>query len=402
MVPPILNYITDKQWYIDLSFNNLSTVPDGTFGNLSISGVFLDHNQITVIGDDVFRGSEDKLFSLYLHFNRLTELPGSVGKLKSLNEIQIHGNPITTFDKDILRNISSSLNQISYGSSALRRWPYEMTLLSKTDWITLYGIEMDSLPDNAFDELFILNITGTKLRSLSNTLSNQEKFYEFDLQDNPLLTAAGLAKGGFKNLPKLRTLSIINCGIETLPPIFDQMTDLGEIILDRNPITDIGDLTFPRNYTSIWQVTIKNSLLHRIPASFSHLTKVMNIFLMNNKITTINEDDFLGMGEMYNLYLSGNPITNISDNAFGSLKQLGFLYLDGTPLTTIPKAIRNLPNLGTLNMKNSPVECICSRLRWMKDWLPSRKRSISFIGICSNQGTRTIQDFVTRSIPYCI
>ena len=369
---------------------------------MTVTGLYLQHNQITVIGDDVFRGSEDSVFTLYLYFNRLTAIPAAVGKLTRLNEIQIQGNPIVEFEKGILRNISSKLNQISYGSSALRRWPSEMKLLSKADWITLYGIEIDSLPENAFGDLFILNITETKLRSLSNTISNQERLYEFDLQDNPLLTAAGLAKGGFKKLPKLRTLSIINCGIESLPPIFDQMTDLGEIILDGNPITDIGDFTFPRNYTSIWQITIKNSLLERIPATFSHLTNVMNVYLINNKITNINESDFHGMGEMYNLYLSGNPITSISDDAFKSLKQLGNLYLENTPLTTIPMAIRNLPSLGTLYMNNSPVECTCTRLRWMKNWLPSRKRSISFVGICSNQGTRTIQDFVTRSIPYCL
>ena len=393
-----MNYLTEKQWNIDLSYNNLTTVPDGTFGNITLQSLSLDHNQIYALGNNLFKGSENSMSTLNLQFNKFTYLPTAVGQLRQMYEFRIHGNPIVEFNEDILRNISSYLSQVSYGSSSLSRWPYEMKLLSSADWITIYGIDIDTIPVDAFESLFVLNITGSTLKSLSSAMSNSKKFFQLTLQDNPHLTASGLAKGGFTNLPQFRTLYIVNCALDTLPPIFDELTNLGEIYLDGNPIKDIPENTFPRNYSSMFQLTIKNGLLSKIPATFSRLTKLMNIFLMNNKITSIDDSDFHGMGELYNLYLSGNPISNISDNAFKNLK-LGFLYLDNTPLTTIPKAIRNIPRLYTLNMSNSPVECTCTGLRWMQDW--DNRKDVNFIGNCSNQN-RSIKDFITVEIPYCI
>ena len=399
-VPPIMNELTGKQWNIDLSYNNITKIPDGTFGNLTFSNVYLNHNQIYALGDNVFRGSERTMFSLYLQFNRLTYLPTAFGKLINLFELNIQGNPIVAFNEDVLRNMSS-LAEFSFGSSLITKWPYEIKSLSKADWISIYGINIAWLPDDAFKKLFILNITGTKLEALSNTLSNREGFVELDLQDNPLLTAAGLEKGEFKNLPKFRKLSIINCGLETLPPIFDGLTDLGELILTGNPITEIADSTFPANFTKMFQIYIEDSLLERVPPTLSRLTKLNNIYLRNNKIGTIDDSDFHGFSELFQLFLSGNPVANISDNAFKSLDAVDTLDLGSTKMTTIPKAIRNMPSLHSLYMSGSPVQCSCTNLRWMKEWLPTRKDAISVIGDCSHQN-RTIQDFLNIDIPHCV
>ena len=397
-VPPIKNNLTETQWNIDLSYNNLTAIMDGTFGNLSLQSLSLDHNQIYAIGDNLLNDSKNSLFTLNLHFNRLTYLPITIGKLRQLSTLKIHGNPIMKFNEDILQNISTTLDTISYGSPLLKRWPYEMKRLSNADWITIYGIDIETLPVDAFDNLFLLNITGSTMKSISGTLSNSTEFFQLILQDNRHLTASGLANGGFKNIPQFRTLYIINCGLDTLPPIFDDLTYLDFILLDGNPIKYIADDTFPRNYTSMIHLTIQHSLLQTVPATLSHLTRLEALFLNDNKINSISESDFLGMSTLYRLDLSNNPITKVSDSAFKVLTRLGYLFLKNTTLTTIPKAIKNNHDLNTLDMSNSPVECTCSGLGWMKDW--DGKKHVGVIGNCGNQN-QSIANFIAKEIPKC-
>ena len=398
-VPPITNNLTETQWNIDLSYNNLTTVMDGTFGNLSLQSLSLDHNQIYVIGDHLLNDSKDSLFTLNLHFNRLTYLPITIGKLRQLSTLSIHGNPIMKFNEDILQNISTTLDTIAYGSPLLKRWPSEMKRLFNADWITIYGINIETLPVDAFDNLFLLNITGSTMKSISGTLSNSTEFFQLVLQDNPQLTATGLANAGFKNLPQFRTLYIINCGLDILPPIFDDLTYLDFILLDGNPIKYIADDTFPRNYTSMIHLTIQHSPLQTVPATLSHLTRLEALFMNDNKINSISESDFLEMSSLYRLDLSNNPITKVSDSAFKGLTRLGYLFLKNTTLTTIPKAIKNNPDLNTLDMSNSPVECTCTGLGWMKGW--NGKKHVGIIGNCGNQN-KSIANFIAKEIPKCV
>ena len=129
-------------------------------------------------------------------------------------------------------------------------------------------------------------------------------------------------------MTKFESLSIINCGLKSLPPIFDDMHRLGEITLVGNPITDLADSVFPQNYTSVYRLAIQNSLLERVPPVLSHLTRLDDIYLTDNKIHAIGETDFHGMSELFNMYLSGNPLTNISDNALKNHRLMSTLFLD--------------------------------------------------------------------------
>ncbi|KAK3093051.1 hypothetical protein FSP39_010541, partial [Pinctada imbricata] len=400
-VPPILNNLTGKEWHIDLSYNNITSIPDGTFGKLSISGLYLQYNQLSTIGDNVFNGNEHVIFTLYLHFNNFTEVPKAVSKLTTVYEMTVQGNPIGTLNIETLSGLAQSLNQFSFGSSSLQVWPKDLKSLPKATWLTVYGIPFETLPEDSFhDDLFILNISDSSLTSLSNTLNNKPRLFELHLVNNPKLTIKGLAEGGFTNASSLRTLSIVNCNIDTLPPIFDNMMDLGEIILTGNPIKDMADNTFPHNYTTMFQFTIRESLLERIPATFSHMTKLMNIFITNGQISQIHETDFRGMTGLYNLYLSGNPVFNISEYAFKSQRELGFLYLDDTLMTTIPKAIKNIRLLNTINMNNARVACSCESLGWMKEWMHDVKSTPNIVGDCFNI-ERQIHDYVINDIPHC-
>ncbi|KAK3092378.1 hypothetical protein FSP39_002163 [Pinctada imbricata] len=400
-VPPILNNITGKKWYIDLSYNNIISIPDGTLGAISISGLLLQYNKLTSMGDNVFKGNEDTILSLYLHFNNLTEIPTAVGKLTNMFELSVYGNPIRNLNTETLSGMSESLLTFSFGSSSLQSWPHTLTSLARASWFNVYGIPLETLPGDAFsDQLYILNITDSNLKSLSNTLNNKPRFDELDLKNIPNLTTEGLSEGGFKNLTKFRTLSIINCSIDTLPHIFDDLIYLGDVTLTGNPIRDIADDTFPHNFTSMYRLTISDSLLEKIPVAITRMTKLMDLFFTNNRITTIHDTDFHGMTGLYNLHLSGNPLSNISDNAFKSQRELSSLYLDNTFMTTVPKAIKSIRRLYTLNLDNARVECSCESLVWMKDLVHDTKRTPNIVGNCFNTG-KPIYDYVINDVPHC-
>ena len=318
-----------------------------------------------------------------------------------LYEIRLDNNPIESFN-DVLCNASRRLDTISFGSKELIEWPTGIECLANLSMMTIVGSAFETIPDEAFNKLpgiFKLTIKSTNLKSLPTSLQKDTRLFIFELDDNQNLGADGFKPESFKNLKELRQFYINNGNMDSLPPIFSDLSVLAVLGIKNTPIKTIGDDVFPKNFSTIFnEFDCDNCSLDAVPPILSKTDTLSTISLTNNKISYINETDFIEARGLFWLHLSGNPIETVSDNAFKHTPKLYDIYLDNTELTTIPKALQNGPSIGSVDLSDTKVGCTCENLEWMKYW--TKAKTVRFQGSCFNINM-TISDYVKNEVPQC-
>ena len=328
-------------------------------------------------------------------------IPKEIGKLTKLYSLYIEGNPISVFDEEVLSNISGNLMTISFGSKELTEWPQAISQLRNTYHITIINSPFENIPDDAFENLTSLSgltLTSTSLRSLPVSMQ-KTGMVTLELDNNKNLKSDGLTPEAFRYQSDLRQFYINNGSMETLPPIFKDLSVLAVFDITNTPLKYVNDDVFPKNFSNIFfEFSSDNSLFESVPPILSKTTSLSNLFLTNNHISFINDTDFVGLNQLFDLRLSGNPLKGISDHVFKGNPKLYSILLDNTELTTIPKALRNAHSLRIVDLTGCKIVCSCDNLGWMKYW---NRKDISFRGSCYNT-QMTIYDYVRYNVPKCL
>ena len=327
-------------------------------------------------------------------------IPKEIGQLTKLHLLHIEGNPIISFDKNVINNLSDSLINISFGSKELTEWPEAIGLLKNTFQITIQSASFETIPDDAFQKLTCLGyltLSSTRLRSLPVSMQ-RTSMVRLDLDNNEDLKADGLKPDAFRHLSYLRQFYINNGSMETLPPIFKDLSVLTWFGIENTPLKYIDDSVFPKNFSNLFfKFSSDYSLFESVPSFLSATKSLTNISLSNNRISYINDTDFAGLNQLIDLRLSGNPLKGISDHAFKGCPRLRQISLDHTELTTIPKALRSAYSLRTVDLTGCKIVCSCENLGWMKYW---NLKDILFRGSCCNI-QMDIYDYIRSKVPRC-
>lgn len=113
----------------------------------------------------------------------------------------------------------------------------------------------------------------------------------------------------------------------------------------------------------------QNELLEIPDGVFEMLSKLKNLDLSSNYITHISKDSFSGLVQLERLYLHANHIRSIHMEAFEGLEMLLELKLQGNQLTSLPSlhfnrlllldlSNNNLPSLGPSDLKTPHLEAL--------------------------------------------
>lgn len=400
-VPVVTN--ADGLWTFYLGANKIRHIPSQSFAGVTLQMLILDSNAIYSIDDDAFAGSENSLIVLHLHYNRLTELPTAVGSLKKLMGIQLQGNPMSDFRKEVLKNVSSSLQFISMGSDAMNEWPDSIKYLPNLISIDLYDVTFPTIPDNAF-QLFRENMSFLSFHNTSlNTLPSFDglnSLGDLVFQGNKNLTANAISNAASNGLPNLMHATFQDNNLETLPDIFRKSSKLGALTVYSEPMEYIRDEVFPPNiFAGFMYLFLNNTKLDHVPPCVSSLSSITRLQITNSQITEISGEDFAGMSKLTSLYLSRNPITQVSKDAFMAINQLGDIRLDNTNLTTIPTAIQNIKSLQDVDFSDSPIQCTCESIGWIKHW-KTYPENLDLFGDCANI-RMNIMAYVHKEVPKC-
>ncbi|CAB4005020.1 leucine-rich repeat-containing 15 [Paramuricea clavata] len=272
--------------------------------NLTNIEIVKQSRRLTFNDSSVFQGL-NRLSKVVFDDNNIASLPaGLFANLPSLETLGLNDNPLPTLPDDLLQN-----------SPNVQTFNLANTKLDK-DNITKIG-------EGHFGKnIQALWISGTYIQRLKDGL--------------------------FTGLPKLKALSIGNCGINFIGADILKGTELGSITLDGNPIQSIDENAFRGSKVPVFQcngcqlissVTF-NGFLKKMPALYS-------INLQNNNLTHVPKNAFTELRDLSIIDLSSNLIATIESNPYGDLPKCG--------TTTC------------IQLDNNPFNCDCN-LAWLRSF----------------------------------
>ena len=396
-----------KHFYVYLSNNSLTTVPDFAFANISTTKLDIDLslNLLTSIGIHAFDGLENVTTFLNLGSNNLILLPQALGRLNNLKTLYIWNNPITVFDANVMHTIGLTVETFTMGSAILQHWPGEMHLLRKVKELHINGLALSYLPQSTFRGMELslesLYIEDMSLVELPSSLCTLRKLRNIDIWDNHGFDSRSVVFQSCIRGPNTNEMAVTMQGNDLLsfPPVFSIFPNASILYVTKNPnLRFIDDELIP-NDTHVSLLELYGNGFYQIPAAIMRMKTVRTINLSNNSIATIESNDIQDLPNLRSLFLKDNPIQYISKYAFKNLPSLNSIDLSNTYLTTFPLFISStMSPLTHLNLQKTRIECNCD-FSWLVTVLSNRK--INIFGTCESF-TEKLQDFINQTLPLCV
>ncbi|MDY6965618.1 MAG: COR domain-containing protein [Halobacteriota archaeon] len=266
----------DEALVLDLSGNNLSSLPP-EIGKLSnLTELDLSYNQLSALPPEI--GKLTNLTELHLDRNELSALPPEIGELTNLTMLDLGENQLSTLPPEIGK--LTNLTMLNLSSNHLSTLPPEIGKLSNLTELDLSYNQLSALPPEIGEltKLTTLDLYNNQLSALPSEITKLTNLATLDLSDNQL---------------------------PCLPPEITKLTKLTELDLYNNQLsalpTEIGELT---NLTGLY---LMGNQLSALPTEIGELTKLTELDLRVNKLSAL-PSEITKLTNLTTLDLRGNPL----------------------------------------------------------------------------------------------
>ncbi|HKR12419.1 MAG TPA: COR domain-containing protein [Pyrinomonadaceae bacterium] len=169
---------------LDLSFNQLTSLPMEITGLTNLTSLSLSGNQLTSLPVEITRLTN--LTSLDLSGNQLTSLPVEIARLTNLTSLNLSFNHLTSLPVEITR--LTNLAGLGLSFNYLTSLPMEITRLTNLPILDLSGNQLTSVPVEItrLTNLTILDLSGNQLTSVPAELTRLTNLTYLNLRGNPL------------------------------------------------------------------------------------------------------------------------------------------------------------------------------------------------------------------------
>ncbi|KAE8751204.1 Toll [Frankliniella occidentalis] len=344
---------------LDLSSNALTALPDNGFTSLrSLQKLFLQDNAIAALADRAFVGLV-ALQTLNVSSNRLSALPPELFQSsRDLRELHLHNNSISVLAPGLLEGLDQlqvldlSGNELS--SSCVNRDTFSG--LVRLVVLNLAHNVITRVDAQVFQDLYSLQILS--------------------LDHNGIEV---IAEGAFSALSNLHALTLSHNNLVRLESYhFSGLYVLHQLYVDHNRLQAVHAQAF-ENCSNMQDLSMAGNNLTEVPAGLTHLHFLKTLDMGENRITTLSNESFHGLDQLYGLRLIDNrvrtvpkdtfsalpslQILNLADNqvetvergAFGTSPTLHAIRLDGNRLTDISDMFHDLPGLVWLNVSANAI-----------------------------------------------
>ncbi len=304
---------------LNLSRNNLWSLPRGALCGLqSLVALNLSRNSLQETEDLGFSSPPTSgacslpVESLDLSHNSLVRLPrGAFGQLDRLSHLDLSMNSLDNLEDAALSGLSS-----------LRR-------------LDLSGNRLVALPPALFQDAPLLQ--------------------ELYLQNNSL---SALAPGLFSPLKKLLVLNLSRNALGNEWVDSDTFSSLAELValdLSHNDITRVDQGLF-RGLGRLQILDLRhNRILAVSPRAFLGQRSLHVLYLSHNEIASLHAKSLVGLTSLSSLSLDHNALAALHRNALKNCTNLQDLALHSNRLTEVPKAVRSVPLLRTLDLGDNEI-----------------------------------------------
>ncbi|XP_061122331.1 toll-like receptor 22 [Syngnathus typhle] len=377
---------------LGLKRNNISQIEKGTFASLRLlQKLNLNNNRLAQLGD-VFEGlsnlSELRLTSnvirtvtpssfkpltnltvLDLSFNklqRLTQVHYAIQHLPNLKYLFLKKIDVTIFQSWELTNNTVGLAYLDLSQNRIDVFAVSANVFQNLTWLNVGGspgrhkLSWEVGRGPLLGRLNSLDIGGLHLTqkvagalfqsvnfSLSNLRMNAMKCDLRQLVDVsctiPTLTQLQLRRN------KLR---LLNGGLLRL------CSSVTELDLADNRMKDVLNGSFGA-LKNLKRLTLSQNSLSSVPPAVRNLSRLLELDLSSNNISTLTCEDFADLGKLRILGLYQNYISTLHQCVFKGLGKLEVLKLQTNRITQLASAFkRYLPNLRQLKLDNNQLKAI--------------------------------------------
>ncbi len=295
------------------------------------------------VTDFTFLKDLPKLEELYLRDMNLAEIPPEITALKNLRKLFIGENSITTFS--VLKSLPN-LVDIGLSSLSLRKVPDDILSIKKLETLGLANNDIASLTSlKVLTNLESLYVGSNRLKKVPKELKKLTKLKRLDLAGNWSLKDCDI-------VPELALEELHICTSGDMPHFpagMFQMANLKrlEIYTHDRSAPDAMDNLGDHTLLNLEELSIKNSTLSSLPDSISTMKNLTHLTLVDNS-ELVNVDAIRELPELKTLNLKSNKIGKIGEG-LSTLKKLEFLNLSHNELTDI-SGVRDLPLLRELHL----------------------------------------------------
>jgi leucine-rich repeat protein SHOC2 len=149
-------------------------------------------------------------------------------------------------------------------------------------------------------------------------------------------------------------LNLYGSRIHKLPESIGNLTDLVELNINDNSLDYLPESI--GNLVNLSQLYVNFNKLTKIPESIGKLTSLIRLDLSFNSLVDL-PNSFCNITGLTRLCLSENQFTNLPER-LGNLTNLTLLDLDGNKLTFLPDCIGNFTNLVELNLYSNQISTL--------------------------------------------
>ena len=407
---------------LDASYNQLHTISFSELTRTTLSVLAVAHNQLHTIP---LAGLET-LTELDVSYNQLQTVPAALINMTKLRDLRIQHNPIKVFHAslDLFVFVGCHLETLYFGSAELQTWPTYLHWLRHLTTLSVHGINMTSLPPEAFKGLWYithLHIEDSKISTLSpdafkelrytthlfieNTEMNRIPSAICDLNSLKLLKFSGNSLVDIRQvIPSCQTPMVEvdiayleNNSFTSFPNTYNIFPNLTRLYVNNNPhLTAITSNTIPDG-SAIKELHLNGNGFTSIPSALEKLQHLTKLEMNDNQIMSISRT--LHFPRLGTLSLNNNPIHNISQSAFINAT-ISHLNLRNTGQTTIPHGLSGLDGaIFWVDLRENPIRCTCA-LRWAKPWVETIKNTGFWAsgryvnGYCVNYNTTSLATYI--------
>ncbi|XP_072019066.1 toll-like receptor 6 [Amphiura filiformis] len=409
---------------VDLSVNNLTSIPAGIFNNNThLENLFLDFNFISHIDSHAFAGLQS-LRQLVLFFNHLSSLPPNIFQdtpnlenldlqfnkftsipyynfqhLPSLEILWIDGNDIssTSSDEDEFVSDLQPLNKLSTFSLAGANAYLSSLVLSNTSF--LHPVDMSNVRELDLRFYHQVFLQGSDVfRSLSHLSSlligclplehiKQISVYHltnivFQCNEDLVLRSTVLGNQSLRHLHNAYMLSSLSIIQHTIISIEDDTFSwtpfLIVLSLTNNAITSISEYAF-RGLNHLQVLDLSCNALRTIPSqALTQLESLMWLSFYHNNINQIPDvlEPFGGSRKLEHIDISSNSVSGRLPRQSFHIPSLKFLDLSNNDLSDVWGWLENFQNLTTLNLTQNGFVSI-PPFGWPQSEVPSALKTLS-------------------------
>ena len=295
---------------LDISIQNLTRLPGKLFQNVSVEGLVISTGKLEFIHNKAFFGLEKHLTALGLPANKLTSIPTqSINILKVLTRLDMSSNLISSI------HFLPSLPDLEYLD------------MSRNNITTLAAGVTQSLPH-------------LKTLLLAENMMESSSFSHHNLQHLSYLETLDIAQNRLAGYLAPTTLQRFPSNIKTLDLSFNQLqgirgntfrslSSLKCLHLQGNLIEEVEDFAF-LGLVSLTSLDLShNNILTLSDESLAGLPSLEILSLNHNHLQVVSGLWLVGTPLLMELLVMDNDITNVEEDAFEGLENIREINLAG-------------------------------------------------------------------------